>query len=179
MNISEVIDNLQYVKDCLADERGSDFSGVEALTIAIEIIKMEPVKSEMYFKRKEIEKMISLNAAITALNRFTDDIKYHEEHDEVIVDKAVWKDAEKALEQKICIKLDQIREYLIDNVFRNPDVMFSKERYEKDLPDIIASLYEVLHRTVTGKPYEYMFHWANKIGAWVEDDLFTHGGDKE
>ena len=44
MNISEVIDNLQYVKDCLADERGSDFSGVEALSIAIEIIKMKPVE---------------------------------------------------------------------------------------------------------------------------------------
>ena len=64
MNISEVIDNLQYVKDCLADERGSDFSGVEALTIAIRIIKMEPVKAEMYFKRKEIEKMITLNTTI-------------------------------------------------------------------------------------------------------------------
>ena len=64
MNISEVIDNLQYVKDCLADERGSDFSGVEALIIAIRIIKMEPVKAEMYFKRKEIEKMITLNTTI-------------------------------------------------------------------------------------------------------------------
>ena len=67
MNISEVIDNLQYVKDCLSDERGSDFSGVEALTIAIEIIKMEPVRSEIYFKRKEIEKMIRLNTALAAL----------------------------------------------------------------------------------------------------------------
>ena len=72
MNISEVIDNLQYVKDCLADERGSDFSGVEALTIAIEIIKMEPVKSEMYFKRQEIEKMIRLHTALTALETYYD-----------------------------------------------------------------------------------------------------------
>ena len=150
MNISEVIDNLQYVKDCLADERGSDFSGVEALTIAIEIIKMEPVKSEMYFKRKEIEKMIRLNTALTALENYSEERK-----------------------------LKQIREYLIDNVFRNPDVMFSKDRDEIDLPEIIASLYEVLHRTVTGEHYEYMFHWANKIGSNVDDDLFTHGGDKE
>lgn len=150
MNISELIDNLDYVKECLSDERGSDFSGVEALTIAIEIIKMEPVKSEMYFKRKEIEKMIRLNTTLTALENYLDERK-----------------------------LKQIRDYLIDNVFRNPDVMFSKDRDEIiDLPEIIASLYEMLHRTVTGEPYEYMFHWANKIGSYVEDDLFTQKGDE-
>lgn len=62
--ISDVIENLEYLKECLSDERGSDFSGVQALSIAIEIIKTEPVKSEEYFRRKEIEKMISLNTAI-------------------------------------------------------------------------------------------------------------------
>lgn len=142
--IGDVIDNLEYLKERLSDERGSDFSGVEALTIAIEIIKMEPVKSEMYFKRKEIEKMIRLNTAFTALENYLDERK-----------------------------LKQIRNYLIDNVFRNPDVMFSKDRDEIDLPEIIASLYEVLHKTVTGEPYEYMYHWANKIGSYVKDDLFT------
>lgn len=68
--------------------------------------------------------------------------------------------------------LEQIREYLIENVFRNPNIMLSEERDETDLPEIIASLYEVLHRTVTGEPYDYMFHWANKVGAWVDCDLF-------
>ena len=61
--------------------------------------------------------------------------------------------------------LEQIREYLIENVFRNPNIMLSQERDEVDLPEIIASLYEVLHRTVTGEPYDYMFHWANKVGG--------------
>ena len=62
--ISDVIENLEYLKECLSDERGSDFSVVQALSIAINIIKTEPVKSEKYFRREEIEKMISLNNAV-------------------------------------------------------------------------------------------------------------------
>lgn len=70
--------------------------------------------------------------------------------------------------------LEKIREYIIDNVMTNKDVMFSNDRWNSniDLPEIIASLYELLHQQVTGKPYNYFFHFANKIGAWVEDDLF-------
>lgn len=68
--------------------------------------------------------------------------------------------------------IDDIRAYLVENVFRNPDVMFSDDRDIIDLPEIIASLYEVLHRTVKGERYEYMFHWANKIGSDVDDQLF-------
>lgn len=44
-----------------------------------------------------------------------------------------------------------------------------------DLIEIIASLYEELHREVMGEPYDYMFHWANKSGSWVESDLFEKG----
>ena len=73
--------------------------------------------------------------------------------------------------------LEKIRAYLIDVVFQNEDIMFSDDRDEIDLPEIIASLYEVLHRVVTGEPYNYFFHYANKIGSWVEEDLFLDGGD--
>lgn len=41
-----------------------------------------------------------------------------------------------------------------------------------DLVGVIASLYEVLHFQVTGEPYDYMWHWANKTGSWVNDKLF-------
>jgi len=70
-------------------------------------------------------------------------------------------------------ELSKVREYIIDNVMTNPDVMFSDDRDGVDLPEIIASLYELLHRQVTGEPYQYFFHLANKIGSDVEDDLFT------
>lgn len=72
-------------------------------------------------------------------------------------------------------ELEKIREYIIDNVMTNENVMFSNDRFNSvvDLPEIIASLYELLHQQVTGEPYHYFFHFANKIGAYVEDDLFS------
>lgn len=74
--------------------------------------------------------------------------------------------------------LENIRWYIIENIMKNPDIMFSDERWSHgddgdiDLVSVIASLYEVLHRVVADESYRYMFHHANKIGANVEDDLF-------
>ena len=77
-------------------------------------------------------------------------------------------------------KLTEIREYIVNNIMRNPDYVFSNQvrgdqygEMNLDLLEVIASLYEVLHREVTGVPYDYMFHWTNKVGGWVESDLFT------
>lgn len=73
-------------------------------------------------------------------------------------------------------KLELIREWLIENIFRDSDIMFSDAREagekEIDLLYVLASLYEELHKEVTGDSYQYMFHWANKAGSDVEDDLF-------
>lgn len=74
-------------------------------------------------------------------------------------------------------KLKEVREYIVD-LMRDPDIMFDCEiRGEGinsvDLMEVIASLYELLHQEVLHKSYNYMFHWANKTGAWVTDDLFT------
>ena len=74
------------------------------------------------------------------------------------------------------IGLQIIRRYIIDNIMRNEDIMHNDDaRNYVDLPSVIASLYELLHREITGDSYNYMFHWANKVGSHVEDDLF--GGD--
>jgi hypothetical protein len=71
-------------------------------------------------------------------------------------------------------ELEKIREYIIDNVMTDTDIMLSDARIDGvDLPEIIASLYELLHRQVTGEPYQYFYHFANKIGADVEDNLFS------
>ena len=48
--------------------------------------------------KTDIEILTALDMAIKALEY--DDAKYHEEHGEVIVDKAVWEDAERALKQE-------------------------------------------------------------------------------
>jgi hypothetical protein len=69
-------------------------------------------------------------------------------------------------------KLNEIKSYLIEKIFRNPDIMFSDEMMENDIPEIICGLFEYLHISITGEPYDYMFHWANKCGSWVETDFF-------
>ena len=80
--------------------------------------------------------------------------------------------------------LDKVRAWLVENIFRNPDIMLSDSRYietygdpgektEIDMCEVIASLYEILHLNVANEPYSYMFHWANKCGSWVEDSIFT------
>lgn len=73
------------------------------------------------------------------------------------------------------IKLDNIKQLLIERVFRNPDMIFSAEirtgaGNNIDLLSLIASLCNMLIKEATGIEYEYFFHWANKVGGWVEDD---------
>lgn len=71
--------------------------------------------------------------------------------------------------------LNKIRSILIDQIFRNEDVMLSDFRWSEDIPcfdSMIASLYNMLHFEVTGEEYYYFFHHANKIGAWTNDEYF-------
>lgn len=74
-------------------------------------------------------------------------------------------------------QLDEVRLWIVDNIMRNADIMLLSDEIRNDkidLVEVIASLYELLHREVTGQPYNYMFHWANKCGAWLENDnIFT------
>lgn len=85
-------------------------------------------------------------------------------------------------------ELDNITESLIEQVFRNEDVMFNLRNNEyrvfiddeyADLIDIIASLHNLLYEAVTGSKYDYMWHWANKVGAWCNDNLFKVGDQDE
>lgn len=71
-------------------------------------------------------------------------------------------------------RLKDIRGWLIENIFREDYVMYSDAREVNgiDLIEVIASLYNEYHNAVMGEPYDYMFHWANKCGSWVNEDLF-------
>ena len=75
-------------------------------------------------------------------------------------------------------KLTDITKFLAENVFRNTDIMYNDfpgviiDGCEIDLIDIIASLHNLLCEAVTGNRYNYMFHWANKIGSWTLDNIF-------
>lgn len=76
-------------------------------------------------------------------------------------------------------ELDNITSWLKWHIFRNPDVMFAGEDPETeegerycDLIDIIASLHNLLYEAVNGEKYDYMDHWANKIGSDCADNFF-------
>lgn len=75
-------------------------------------------------------------------------------------------------------KLNKITEYLKENVWRNENVMFDKEFIEEhdveNLVDIISSLHNLLYEEVTGERYNYAFHWANKVGSGVDDNIFDN-----
>lgn len=81
--------------------------------------------------------------------------------------------------------LNKIRDYIVTEIVREPLIMFDDtvrgdDEYQKiDLIEVIVTLYNLLHKEVTGEDYEYFFHWANKIGAWLEEDAFKDilGGD--
>lgn len=75
-------------------------------------------------------------------------------------------------------QLNEITDWLKWHIFRNRDVMFAEDcETEKgdqyyDLIDIIASLHNLLCEAIEGERYDYMFHWANKIGSDCSDDFF-------
>lgn len=74
--------------------------------------------------------------------------------------------------------LDAITFWLKVNIMRNDNIMFDDvirgdDEYQViDLIEVIASLHNMLYKEVTGEYYNYMFHWANKVGSWVYDDMF-------
>lgn len=76
-------------------------------------------------------------------------------------------------------RLTKIRKFLIDNIMRDPDVVFSDANTEYDVVDIIANLYEYLHQLVTDESYDYMWHWCNKVGGYCNtylmDDIIDGG----
>ena len=70
-------------------------------------------------------------------------------------------------------KLDIITKDIKNNVMRNSDIVYELNGETLILLDYIASLHNLLYEEVTGKRYNYMFHWTNKIGYnGIEDDIF-------
>lgn len=83
-------------------------------------------------------------------------------------------------------ELENIIKWLKDNIFQNYNIMFNDNIREVfsdnpnrpdepiDLVEVIASLANLLYKEVHGEPYDYFFHWANKIGAYVDEYFFEH-----
>lgn len=99
-------------------------------------------------------------------------------------------------------QLTKIRVYLVDEIFRNPDLVHDEnvrgvtdecdkcksggykecskcDKSNPDLLGVIAHLYNLLHEYVEGERYEYFFHWINKVGGWVDDNYLDYIMNKE
>lgn len=67
--------------------------------------------------------------------------------------------------------LQLIRNFLIDNVFRNPNYYFPTSTDDVDTTQdalvIIAGLYELLHVTLTGEEYDYFWHYGNRVTGTI------------
>lgn len=70
-------------------------------------------------------------------------------------------------------QLQAITERIKEKVWRNGNVMFvvHEDEVGKAL-DILSSLHNLLYEEVTGKRYDYAFHWANKCGSDTLDNVF-------
>ncbi len=94
------------------------------------------------------------------------------------------KESERDEEHMSKEKLDDITCWIKENVMRNNKIMFEEtirgdDGYQDiDLIEVIASLHNMLYKEVTGEYYDYMFHWANKVGSWVYDDMFKPEEEK-
>lgn len=75
-------------------------------------------------------------------------------------------------------KLDVITGFII-KIMRDGWSYVYDEDKNYELLEIVASLHNELYKEVTGEYYDYMFHWANKCGMWVEDNLFKYEEEKE
>lgn len=67
------------------------------------------------------------------------------------------------------VDINLVNNWLKDEVYRNSEVLYN-EYYHYFLLDVVASLQNLLNYAITGKPYNYAFHWTNKIGYNGIDD---------
>ena len=85
-------------------------------------------------------------------------------------------------------ELDEITNILVVGLYTNDDIIiplyaeFPPVIYKDKhycVSDIIATLHNLLYECVTGKKYDYMWHWANKCGMWANDNVFEEEESNE
>lgn len=85
-----------------------------------------------------------------------------------MIRKEVLTDRTKQLNES---ELNEIRLYLREHVFLNPDFFYPADNY--DIPQlqvalkIIACLFELLHIEVCDDTYDYFWHFSNKITGTI------------
>lgn len=85
-----------------------------------------------------------------------------------MIRKEVLTDRTKQLNES---ELNEIRLYLREHVFSNPDFFYPSDIYDttvlEDAIKIIACLFELLHIEICDDTYDYFWHFSNKITGTI------------
>lgn len=68
-------------------------------------------------------------------------------------------------------KVEELKHYIID-LLRDPTFFYNDAMYDYNIAELLTTMFEYIHIMYYKKPYDYMFHWANKCGGWVDTDWF-------
>ena len=60
----------------------------------------------------------------------------------------------------------------ICELLHDPNFFYDDIVYEYNIPELLTTMFEYIHIMYYKKPYDYMFHWANKCGGWVETNWY-------
>lgn len=76
-------------------------------------------------------------------------------------------------EKKLNIITSEVKEVMRSSKYSYPTT--DEEEMSEILYTLrshIASLHNLLYEQVKGERYDYMVHWCNKIGSYVDDDVY-------
>lgn len=70
-------------------------------------------------------------------------------------------------------KIEELKHDII-NLLRDPTFFYNDAIYEYNIPEMLTTMFEYIHLMYYKKSYDYMFHWANKCGGWVDTDWYDN-----
>lgn len=82
-------------------------------------------------------------------------------------------------------QIDKLKTLIIDNVVMNPNVILNNDNLaddgdpNPDVIDIVVGMFEYIYQLSTGSEYDYMWHYANKVGSWCWTDYLYNWLTKE
>ena len=70
-------------------------------------------------------------------------------------------------------KIEELKHDII-NLLRDSTFFYNDAIYNYNIPEMLTTMFEYIHLMYYKKSYDYMFHWANKCGGWVDTDWYDN-----
>lgn len=112
MTRDQMHNTLRYVREQLADERGSDFSGVKALDMVLEELEQEPTPNDDYFRKMA---GVVISQLRTDRDRLEDELAKREQEPSVEIVKTEESNDNDTKYLNINVSDDEVK--------RNPDIV--------------------------------------------------------